>query len=222
MAKSCYIPKLLFIAALLVYCYAGCVDVRRKYQVLGIKYQVLGIKYQVEARDKKQGTKTGAYKVKMIYDSQLGVKETDDNAGPRIDEYLRYVNLKKGQPWCAAFTCWVYGQAGVTNPRSGWSPDLFKGTKVIWKRNSPLTARKGSAAGERQPGMADVFGIWFPEKGRIAHAGFIDEWDKTWLITVEGNTNRTGSREGDGVFRKRRLVRSIYQVARYVPSRAPP
>ena len=46
--------------------------------------------------------------------------------------------------------------------------------------------------------------------------GFIDEWKDPWLITVEGNTNVLGSREGDGVYRKRRLVRSVYKVARYV------
>ena len=62
----------------------------------------------------------------------------------------------------------------------------------------------------------DVFGLYFPEKRRIAHVGFIDQWDGTWMISVEGNTNVSGSREGDGVYRKRRLVRTVYKVARYV------
>lgn len=62
----------------------------------------------------------------------------------------------------------------------------------------------------------DVFGLYFPEKARIAHVGFIDQWDGTWLTTVEGNTNDSGSREGDGVYRKKRLVRTVYKVARYI------
>ena len=66
------------------------------------------------------------------------------------------------------------------------------------------------------PTTGDIFGLFFPEKGRIAHVGFIDEWKDPWVITVEGNTNVLGSREGDGVYRKRRLVRSVYKVARYV------
>jgi hypothetical protein len=33
---------------------------------------------------------------------------------------------------------------------------------------------------------------------------------------VEGNTNESGSREGDGVLRKRRLVRSVWKVAGWV------
>jgi len=66
------------------------------------------------------------------------------------------------------------------------------------------------------PATGDVFGLYFKEKGRIAHVGFIDQWDGTWMISVEGNTNKAGSREGDGVYRKRRLVKSVYQVARYI------
>lgn len=71
----------------------------------------------------------------------------------------------------------------------------------------------GGAA--RRPRKGDVFGIYFPDKKRIAHVGFVDSWDDKYVITVEGNTNEAGSREGDGVYRKRRLVGSIYQVARW-------
>ncbi|MEJ7780376.1 MAG: peptidoglycan-binding protein [Daejeonella sp.] len=189
---------------------------RREYKVARITYNVERITYNFKgARTNDQELKNlqpitynlQLKKVKHLYDSEIGVKEHGMNSGKRVEEYLRYVNLEKGNPWCAAFICWVFGKAGIDNPRSGWSPDLFK-SNVIWKRNSPATNKQ-------TPLATDVFGIWFPEKGRIAHAGFIDRWDKTWLITVEGNTNRDGSREGDGVYRKRRLVRSIYQVARY-------
>ena len=44
----------------------------------------------------------------------------------------------------------------------------------------------------------DVFGIYFANLNRIAHAGFLDEWGEKYLITVEENTNETGSNEGDG------------------------
>lgn len=190
--------------------------------------------------------------VRDIYTSQVGIREKGSNSGPAVEQYLHYVNLPQGNPWCAAFVCWVFGQANIDNPRTGWSPDLFKGSKVIWDRaesrklkvesredepgtNLP-TAQAGSqesrhsrkayiyppsqTTGNRQqttPGTGDIFGIYFPDKNRIAHTGFIDQWDGTWLITVEGNTNVSGGREGDGVYRKRRPVKSIYQVARYIP-----
>ncbi|HQS52214.1 MAG TPA: hypothetical protein PLN99_09980, partial [Daejeonella sp.] len=213
-------------------------------------------------------------RVKQVYDSQIGIKESGWNSGPDVEQYLRYVNLPKGNPWCAAFVCWVFGKAGVANPRTGWTPSLFPASNVIWNRESrtrsqepgrppnvleidhcyPTRQTTGNsqadsyrlltpstsgnpviasaarqspsklATGNRQPdshrvitpSTGDVFGIYFPEKKRIAHVGFIDSWDGTWLITVEGNTNISGNPEGDGVYRKRRPVRSIYRVARYI------
>ncbi len=182
--------------------------------------------------------------VQQIYTSQIGVREKGNNSGPAVEQYLRYVNLPKENPWCAAFVCWVFGRAGVGNPRSGWSPDLFRKSYVIWERglsktvSEPGTKSQESrlpayvpgvypsslVTGNRQPGSyrlitpstGDIFALYFPEKRRIAHVGFIDQWDGTWLISVEGNTNISGSREGDGVYRKRRLVRTIYKVARYI------
>ncbi|MES3016614.1 MAG: hypothetical protein V4721_02495 [Bacteroidota bacterium] len=188
-----------------------------------------------------------AERIRQIYTSQIGVREKGTNSGPAVEQYLRYVGLPKGNPWCAAFVCWVFGQAGVSNPRSGWSPDLFPDSKTIWnnaesgKLKACLSHRQGKngvlslspakcrgaypplagagggfACRPSTPTTGDIFGLYFPEKRRIAHTGFIDQWDGTWLITVEGNTNISGSREGDGVYRKRRLVNSIYKVARYI------
>ena len=158
-------------------------------------------------------------KVQQIYTSQIGIREQEINSGPQVQQYLSYVNLPKGNPWCAAFVCWVYGQANVPNPKSGWSPDLFKPDRIIWERAESSKYKIESSertTNNRLPGIGDVFGIYFPDKKRIAHVGFVDQWDGAWLITVEGNTNVSGSREGDGVYRKRRPVQSIFQVARYI------
>lgn len=75
-------------------------------------------------------------KVQQIYTSQVDIREKQPNSGPAVEQYLRYVNLPKGNPWCAAFVCWVFGEAGVSNPRTGWSPSLFPAGKVIWNRES--------------------------------------------------------------------------------------
>ncbi len=186
-------------------------------------------------------------RVRQIYTSQIGIREKQPNSGPAVEEYLRYVGLPKGNPWCAAFVCWVLGKAGVENPGTGWSPGLFPVNKVIWERKKEWTMDSGQWTMRKDlkdergkvkegsqlnvengklkagggvgsiavPLTGDVFGIYFQEKKRIAHVGFVDQWDGTWVVTVEGNTNMSGSREGDGVYRKRRLVGSIYKVARY-------
>ncbi|MES2875810.1 MAG: hypothetical protein V4708_18950 [Bacteroidota bacterium] len=202
-------------------------------------------------------------KVRKIYTSQIGVREKGNNSGKEVEEYLKYVKLVKGNPWCAAFVCWVFGRADIANPRTGWSPGLFGEGRVIWRNGEQGTKNKEQRFGSRKfynpvqntvdginpdggiayptsltsgfrlltsdprntrtrpqklptPNTGDVFGLYFPEKGRIAHVGFIDEWKDPWVVTVEGNTNVLGSREGDGVYRKRRLVRTVSKVARYV------
>lgn len=147
--------------------------------------------------------------VTRIYNSEIGVREkTGHNDGARVETYLRYCGLGKGNPWCASFVCWSYGQANVKNPKSGYCPDLFAAKYVIYRRTAKHSMSKP------QPG--DVWGLYFPEKKRVAHVGFVDDWQDKYVITVEGNTNEAGSREGDGVYRKRRLINSIYTVARYI------
>jgi hypothetical protein len=147
-------------------------------------------------------------KVAYTYASQIEVRElTGHNDGKAVETFLKYCGLPKGQPWCASFICWVFGQNKIANPRSGYCPDLFSSKTLVWKRNKKAN---------QTPLQADVFGLYFPEKGRIAHVGFIERWTSTTVSTVEGNTNQAGSREGDGVYRKIRLTRQIYAVARFI------
>lgn len=132
-----------------------------------------------------------------IAQGELGLREkTGRNDGERIAEFLITVGLKNPEPWCAAFISWVFAKAGFDQPRSGWSPDLF-----------PVSRLARSAL----PG--NVIGIYFPEKKRIAHVGLIEKEDGDWLISLEGNTNLSGSREGDGVYRKRRHRKSIDKIS---------
>jgi len=143
-----------------------------------------------------------------IYTAEIGVKElTGHNDGARVEEFLASCHLKKGDPWCAAFVCWCFLQGGIKAVISGYSPNWFTAKKVIWTRGKGKT-----------PQMADVGGIWFPKMGRIAHTFFIDKWEygSSFTITVEGNTNKDGSREGNLCSRKRRLKTQIYKVSRYL------
>ncbi len=137
------------------------------------------------------------------YTSEIGVREaTGQNDGKAVEKYLAAAGLGKGYAWCAAFVNWVYLQNEIAGPNSpAWSPSWFPNEKVLDKR-----------FGLR----GDVFGIYFESKGRIAHVGFLDEdFDngKNTILTVEGNTNDAGSREGDGVYRKRRSKNQIYKVS---------
>ena len=132
--------------------------------------------------------------------SQIGVKEqTGNNDGVAVESYLAVTGLTKGYAWCAAYVCWVYRQAGFAKPNSAWSPDLFPLSRITK---------------EVLPG--NLIGIYFAEFKRIAHVGILVKQDSDYLVSLEGNTNITGSREGEGVYLKRRHIRTIYRMADWV------
>jgi len=129
--------------------------------------------------------------------AELGVSEaTGNNDGPQVEAYLSYTGMARGNPWCAAFVCWVYKQAGLQQPRNAWSPALF-----------PRQRRyMGSSEATKQAMPADIFGIYNQRLGRIDHAGLVRSVDKNWILTVEGNVqNQVASR--------RRPVATIHTFA---------
>lgn len=139
---------------------------------------------------------------------EVGVLEEPpgSNRGLRVDEYLRSVGLDPTQgsfAWCAAFVYWCFGQAarnlGRDNPliRTG-------GVLDHWRRAEPAGIPRLSAAdaaadpGRIQPGMIFVLDAG----GGAGHTGLVESVQGGRLVTVEGNTNDDGSREGIGVFRR--------------------
>jgi hypothetical protein len=143
--------------------------------------------------------------------SQIGTTEaTGRNDGEPV-KYLASVGLQKGDPYCAAFVYWVGREAlGPRNPypRTGWSPSMVAGGVLV---------RNG---GIGKP--ADTFGIYFPKLGRVGHTGFVAEWGKSSVVTIEANTNKDAApgsaqdRDGGGVWKKKRLKASIYRVKDWI------
>lgn len=131
----------------------------------------------------------------------VGVKEKPlgSNRGPEVDAYNRAAGTDLGSPWCASVTHWGYAQHGLP-ARGAYSPSWFAKAKVIPR-------------GHVQPG--DIGLIWFPSKGRYAHTiaciesvrrsgGVVRE-----VVSLEGNTNAQGSREGDQFARRIRDAGTI-------------
>lgn len=167
-------------------------------------------------------------RLRRIYTAEIGVREaTGKNDGHRVGEYLRYVGLPEGYAYCAAFVCWALGEAGMENPKNGWSPALFPARRIVWSTDLVTASGNPAQRSDSGPQRGDVFGIYYSHLKRIAHCGFVDSWDGTWCITVEANTgpDNAVSARGDpanpiragpaaeGVYRKRRLVKTIYRVA---------
>lgn len=130
-----------------------------------------------------------------IAQTQVGVRETGRNSGPEVDAYLSSVNLGPGYPWCAAFVHWAFetGAASIAVPCP--CPDTA-GALRLWDLCPDWRVTDGPQSG-------DVFVI---DHGHgLGHVGFIESVDPVGvLVTVEGNTNASGGREGDGVYRRTR------------------
>jgi len=131
----------------------------------------------------------------LIATSQVGIREVGRNRGPRVEEYLRSVDLPPGSPWCAAFIFWTFEQAarelGLPNPcpRTGSVHGLL--------RRSPTWR----CTREPRPGLVFLHDAG----GGTGHCGFITGVIEDGpIITVEGNTEDLGSRDGDGVYQRRR------------------
>lgn len=98
------------------------------------------------------------------------------NSGPQVKKYLEYVGLTEGNPWCAAFACWVLGQAGIGNPKTGdtWAIEEWARQKGIYSQT---------------PAAKDVFLLIDSATGKPLHTGFIVKVnpDGQTITTIEGN-----------------------------------
>lgn len=145
--------------------------------------------------------------LRSIYISQIGVREaTGKNDGKDVEKYLRSTGLGKGYAWCAAFVHWCLDQAKIPNTINAYSPTAHNPKNIVWFKHR---FEKDIQAG-------DVFTLWYAKLGRIAHTGFVDRRINSSIYeSVEGNTNEAGSREGDGVYKKRRSFKATYSITRW-------
>jgi len=144
-----------------------------------------------------------------VAQSEIGVMEDPpgSNRGPRVDEYVRRVGLSpKGKfPWCAAFVYFCFDEAAKTLGRSN---PVIKTASVLdhWNRAAEEGVRRltGTKAVQNpelvQPGH--IFIIDTGDPGGAGHTGLVLQVNGGKLVTIEGNTNDGGSREGVGVFRR--------------------
>jgi hypothetical protein len=146
--------------------------------------------------------------------AEVGTREIGkNNHGPGPKKYLAICGLPEGYAYCACFVKWSLFQHGVITKGTAWSPSWSVGPEVYY--------RQGKFINGNTPRQSDVFTLFYSSLNRVGHVGFIHVWNDPraddWVFTVEGNTNGEGSREGDGVHKRRRLKRSIYTLSRYTP-----
>lgn len=160
--------------------------------------------------------------IKAILDvarSQVGVREQPlgSNRGPEVNAYLRAVKLGPGASWCAAFVHWCADKAldglGMDNPLivTGYCPFLESWAK-----------ERGLLTDTPQAGV--IFLHYGSPEGyrRACHTGWVTGVNGSAFTTVEGNSNATGARQGDGVYALTRQNGPDYRFIRVEDFLAPP
>jgi CHAP domain-containing protein len=126
------------------------------------------------------------------------------NRGPEVDAYIRATGLDPTTdsfPWCVCFLYWCFGQAAQVKSMTNPLPKTA-GVISLWNlgRNSAGHVVRASEANAQtvKPGMIFLLDTG----GGKGHAGLVVEVSGDQIVTIEGNTNQGGSREGFGVFRR--------------------
>lgn len=131
---------------------------------------------------------------------EIGVKENPpgSNRGKEVESYLRSVGLGGGYAWCMAFVFWCVDEAakakGVSNP-------LFKTGGVLRQ------ARERKSLISKTPKVGSIFIMDYGNG--MGHTGFVERIEGTFIHTVEGNTDSSGSRTGGQVMRQKRPISRI-------------
>jgi CHAP domain/Putative peptidoglycan binding domain len=139
--------------------------------------------------------------------TQIGVMEKPigSNRGPEVDDYLRAVALNPAQgsfAWCVAFTYFCYKKAaeilGLQNPHIETAGVLDHWNKAGRK---PEVVRVTNAKAVADPELVKPGSLFIIDFGQgKGHSGMVIEVANGRLVTIEGNTNDNGSRNGVGVF----------------------
>lgn len=133
--------------------------------------------------------------------SKLGVRETSNNRGPEVDKIIIAGGGKPGQAWCGWFARFCHMVGCKIKPVGG-------GMAMSWFVKDNIVKDP-----DVRPG--DVFSVWNKYMKRIGHVGMVEMVKDDKVITIEGNTNGFGQREGSGVCRLTRSKKSIYSFARW-------
>jgi hypothetical protein len=122
---------------------------------------------------------------------------TNQNDGAWVEAIQRVTGNKKGDAWCASYVSVVlalyYGGPKKTPLPMTASCDVLleHARKKKWLTHVPQAD--------------DVFLVMKSPTDAI-HTGFVTSVDPTGIGTIEGNTNDDGSRDGYGVFERRRAL----------------
>ena len=150
-----------------------------------------------------------AEKMVSLAREEIGVSEVDgSNCGPRVDEYkaATWLDADKGWPSGAAFICWLVREAiegedvKFKRPRTAGAWDFEN-----WAKQQSTNGVELRKPTNEDIKAGDIVVFTFSHIGLAVK----DADSSGYVVTIEGNTNGAGSREGGSVLEKKRHVSKI-------------
>jgi hypothetical protein len=147
---------------------------------------------------------------------EVGVEEVDGtNCGPRVNIYksATWLDPLQSWAWCAAFIDWLVMTAmdesgrkfTFTRPRTAGAWDLENWSM---KQDNSTHTKRNPKAEDIKGGDIVIF--------KFSHVGLaVGSPVKGVVLTIEGNTDNEGSREGGGVWEKQRKLSSVKTRIRF-------
>lgn len=122
----------------------------------------------------------------------LPVREAGPNRGRFVEAIIRFAGGEPGEPWCASFVYYV----GRKMLGSNWPLPKTRACDVLLEHG-----RKHNAVSEEPaPPKRGALFLVLASDTDATHVGFIDEvLPDGRFLTIEGNSNDRGVRDGDGV-----------------------
>jgi hypothetical protein len=144
--------------------------------------------------------------------AEVGVRESGGpNRGPRVDEYIRNVGLDPTRgsfSWCAAFVYYCFTRTAVTLGVNNPCPKSA-GVLMLWAK-APAWSKIRAGDVASRPDVVEPGSIFIVDhSGGKGHTGLVEKIGAGSVHTIEGNTDDSGGREGDGVYRR---IRSFSEI----------
>lgn len=151
-----------------------------------------------------------------VLDGEVGVRETGgNNRGARIDTYegATWLDPEGAYAWCASFVCWgIRETLRILSIQPDWARPRTPRAYAFRDKWGPENSARGVTVlpANRIALPGDIVVFTFSHVGvSRARRGAREN-----VLTIEGNTNAAGSREGEGVYRKSRKRSQISALVR--------
>nr|WP_199079068.1 CHAP domain-containing protein [Pedobacter sp. ASV19] len=145
----------------------------------------------------------------------IGQLEKPGNSGFKDASFQREMEKagwRLGDPWCASFGKLIYLKVFINDPV------LLAAVKTQFNASARETFNNVKRAGIFETGDTPEPGaivVYLHGKGPSGHEGIVESVDFkiNTQTNIEGNTNASGSREGDRVARKLRTIKRDFNPA---------